>query len=205
MLETQSNGALLTKQNTHDLKEKFLRNNLHVEDSDVVRDLCALWEDSGAKEGSNQEPNVPADPTPSDSSKGKAVVNKLQGRSSRRESSSPVQNFSILGVTTKGLGKFVAENGGESAFQGLTTAEVCERFLKPSVLRFVDDKLHKKREKGIEKRKQDATSPSSIVSLTREVACSYCELLRLRGSVEVGPAQVFISHAWRYNFLEVEW
>lgn len=32
---------------------------------------------------------------------------------------------------------------------------------------------------------------------------SYCDLLRAKGSTHVGVASVFISHAWKYHFLDV--
>jgi tetratricopeptide (TPR) repeat protein len=39
--------------------------------------------------------------------------------------------------------------------------------------------------------------------LTSESNQSYCELLQQQNSIDVGEATVFISHAWKYNFVDV--
>eukprot|EP00004_Rigifila_ramosa_P024642 TRINITY_DN7209_c0_g1_i5.p1 TRINITY_DN7209_c0_g1~~TRINITY_DN7209_c0_g1_i5.p1 ORF type:complete len:1114 (+),score=222.94 TRINITY_DN7209_c0_g1_i5:499-3342(+) len=56
--------------------------------------------------------------------------------------------------------------------RGLTTSEVCAKFVMPA---------------------------------TRERACSYASLLKAKGRTEglVGRANVFVSHAWRYLFLDL--
>ena len=66
--------------------------------------------------------------------------------------------------------EFIELNGGKSAFQDLTTTDVCNNFLKPN---------------------------------TETAKSSYCELLRNNNSENVGKATVFVSHAWRYKFLDV--
>ncbi len=38
---------------------------------------------------------------------------------------------------------------------------------------------------------------------TASLSCSYCEYLQQDQPDAVGVAQVFISHAWQYNFLDV--
>ncbi len=98
--------------------------------------------------------------------------------------------FPTLGVKLRALQDFVESNGSEDAFvkvtkvterkkafnntvyneQPMTTADVCDRFLKP---------------------------------LTIATQSSYCEYLQSNGSELVGKANVFISHAWKYYFLDV--
>jgi tetratricopeptide (TPR) repeat protein len=49
----------------------------------------------------------------------------------------------------------------------------------------------------------DAVSREFVVPLTKEQACSYCELLLFQEHPAVGIATIFISHAWRFQFLDV--
>ena len=37
--------------------------------------------------------------------------------------------------------------------------------------------------------------------MTAQYMCSYCELLHMKGHEALGIAEVFISHAWKYQFL----
>jgi len=97
--------------------------------------------------------------------------------------------FPKHGLTLKAILKFIERNGGRERFQGLTTTQVCEDVLK-------------------------------IITSKRQ--CSYCDLLLFEEEKEeedgdavvddgvadkklksVGKAGVFISHAWKYNFLDV--
>ena len=74
------------------------------------------------------------------------------------------------------LNHFVEECGGREALEGLTTTEVCEKFVKP---------------------------------FTKDYQLSYCDMIlekakendELDGVVQT--ATVFISHAWKYEFLHV--
>eukprot|EP01041_Mallomonas_annulata_P001209 gene1209-2353_t len=80
--------------------------------------------------------------------------------------------FPKMGVRQSVFREFITDCGGESELIGLSTTEVCDRFLKP---------------------------------LTYADGASYCDYYRRYGSVSenVSDASVFISHAWKYNFMEV--
>jgi hypothetical protein len=66
--------------------------------------------------------------------------------------------------------QFIDDCGGRSQLEGLTTTDVCNKFVK---------------------------------EMTGLSQCSYCKFLTLNGSSKVTHAQVFVSHAWSYKFLEV--
>lgn len=74
------------------------------------------------------------------------------------------------------LNEFVKECGGRDALQGKTTTDICDEFVKP---------------------------------LTKDYELSYCDMIlkkakqnkKLDGVVKT--ATVFISHAWKYKFLDV--
>eukprot|EP01031_Cornospumella_fuschlensis_P031768 gene31768-38398_t len=78
--------------------------------------------------------------------------------------------FPKLGVKLSVFEEFIENYGGEEAFEGLTTTDVCETILKP------------------------ITAPNN---------CSYCDILMAAQHLGVGVANVFISHAWKYKFLDV--
>jgi hypothetical protein len=42
-----------------------------------------------------------------------------------------------------------------------------------------------------------------LLAATASHSSSYCDMLKQRGSVGVGIATVFISHAWKYQFVDV--
>ena len=42
-----------------------------------------------------------------------------------------------------------------------------------------------------------------LMPYTASLSCSFCEKLQQDGSTDVAPATVFISHAWKYVFLDV--
>ena len=86
------------------------------------------------------------------------------------EKESAVSNFPKFGVRVSFLEKFIRWNGGRDIFEGLTTAEVCEKIVKP---------------------------------LTLPHQCSYCDLMITMKSSNVGPCNCFISHAWKFLFLDV--
>ena len=72
--------------------------------------------------------------------------------------------------------EFLVECGGEEMLVNLTTTQVCERFVKPLTTR----------------------------SNERHTYSSYCEKLRNEGHIAYGEtAEVFISHAHSYLFLDV--
>lgn len=78
--------------------------------------------------------------------------------------------FPKEGVTLDVFDQFIELAGGEEALKGLTTTDVCNKFLKRMT------KRHKE---------------------------SYCDQLKRQGSKHVGLAHLFVSHAWKYRFLDV--
>mmetsp|Transcript_3297 Transcript_3297/g.4554 ORF Transcript_3297/g.4554 Transcript_3297/m.4554 type:complete len:310 (-) Transcript_3297:10-939(-) len=85
------------------------------------------------------------------------------------ESDKAVGNFPLLGITLKGILKFVEESGGEVVFEGLTTTDVCEKLVKVR---------------------------------TKKHLCSFCNMMKEDTSI-IRRATVFISHAWKFKFLNV--
>ena len=73
------------------------------------------------------------------------------------------------GLLLSDIAKFIESKGGRGEITGLTTTEICDKFIKPLTL----------------KGKQ-----------------SYCEYL-LENGKKVERATVFVSHAWRYEFIQV--
>ena len=43
-------------------------------------------------------------------------------------------DFPTKGITLQGIKHFISLHGGEEAFSGLRTTDVCDRFLKPSTV-----------------------------------------------------------------------
>jgi hypothetical protein len=78
------------------------------------------------------------------------------------------------GVKLACFRQFINAHGGEPAFAGLTTTDVCTKYLKADTLCGAEGK-----------------------------PVSYVELLRQQQSPLVSTATVFISHAWKYQFLDV--
>ena len=79
--------------------------------------------------------------------------------------------FPKHGVLFPAFVEFIERCGGREAIAGLTTTDICERFVKP---------------------------------FTVASASSYCDLLKANGNANVrDKAEVFISHAWKYTFLDV--
>ncbi len=80
------------------------------------------------------------------------------------------RKFNEYGVTFSFIEEFIQINGGREKFEGLTTSEVSERFVKQQ---------------------------------TKASGVSYSEMMRKAGNPGVMKANAFISHAWRYRFLDV--
>lgn len=78
--------------------------------------------------------------------------------------------FPKHGIKLSFYEEFINSFGGRDAFEGLTTNDVCEKYIKPTTA------LHQ---------------------------VSFCDLLQGVGHPAVGTARVFISHAWKYQFLDV--
>jgi tetratricopeptide (TPR) repeat protein len=75
----------------------------------------------------------------------------------------------LLGVKLSFFQYLIASKGGEDAFRGMTTAEVCEKF---------------------------------VVDHCKETDKSICEELLQLHSHFAGIPSVFVSHTWRYMFLD---
>ena len=82
----------------------------------------------------------------------------------------PADHFPIDGTPFSFLREFIDANGGESAFRGLTTDDVKDRFIVPQ---------------------------------TEATKLSLCAQMKLQGDARVQPATWFVSHAWRYKFLDL--
>lgn len=68
------------------------------------------------------------------------------------------------------LHEFICDNGGEVAFQGLSSDDVKNRFVLP---------------------------------YTRNTRLSMCAQMSQEGDIRIKPATWFVSHAWRYEFLDL--
>jgi hypothetical protein len=101
---------------------------------------------------------------------------------------SPVQpGMTILGISLAGINAFISRCGGNACLQNLTTADVCERFIKPftaeSKLSYID---HISMAHGLAYELYDCDKKPD-----EDVPQHY------------GTANLFISHAWKYEFLHV--
>lgn len=85
-------------------------------------------------------------------------------------SESDASGFPVLGISLSYYEEFFALCGGKAALKNLSTAEVCEKFVKPA---------------------------------TASAQSSFCAWLHAQNHPGVAPAQVFISHAWSFQFLDV--
>ena len=84
--------------------------------------------------------------------------------------SSPADDFPIDGAPFTFLREFIDANGGEAAFQGLTTDDVKDRFIVPQ---------------------------------TQATKLSLFAQMKQAGDARIQPATWFVSHAWKYKFLDL--
>ena len=84
--------------------------------------------------------------------------------------SSPAVDFPIEGAPFHFLREFIDANGGEAAFQGLTTDDVKDRFIVPQ---------------------------------TQATKLSLFAQMKQAGDARIQPATWFVSHAWKYKFLDL--
>ena len=84
--------------------------------------------------------------------------------------SMPAIDFPIDGALFPFLREFIDANGGEAAFEGLTTDDVKDRFIVPQ---------------------------------TFSTKLSLCAQMKQEGDERIQPATWFVSHAWRYKFLDL--
>ena len=83
--------------------------------------------------------------------------------------------FPQLGITMSAIDVFIEAVGGVSKLDGMTTTDVCVNY---------------------------------IVPMTKDLSCSYCDQIKKKATNPntddgVDVANVFVSHAWKYNFLNV--
>lgn len=87
---------------------------------------------------------------------------------------SRMNDFPKYGITLAGIDEFIDQCGGYMVLSGLTTTEISEMFIKP---------------------------------LTRQSGLSYCEHYLMHATESHHPVvdipTVFVSYAWRYEFLKV--
>ena len=98
------------------------------------------------------------------------IAGLLGNKSSKVHPESASRPFPLLGITIEGIFDFIDTCGGKQALEGLTTTEVCEKFVK---------------------------------EMTKENLSSYCDMKLSSKNSQVKRATVFISHAWKYKFLNV--
>jgi hypothetical protein len=84
--------------------------------------------------------------------------------------SAPADDFPIDGAPFPFLREFIDTNGGEVAFDGLTTHDVKDRFIVPQ---------------------------------TQATKLSVCAQMKQAGDARIQPATWFVSHAWKYQFLDL--
>ena len=82
-------------------------------------------------------------------------------------------DFPTDGITLKGIKHFISSHGGEQAFAGLRTTDVCDKFLKPSTV------YH------------------------QESYCVLVKNDPTDGGSDIDQATAFVSHAWGHEFLDV--
>eukprot|EP01041_Mallomonas_annulata_P009722 gene9722-20216_t len=87
--------------------------------------------------------------------------------------SNKYKDFPKHGITFEGVEDFIIACGGKEILLGKSTTEVCENYLKP---------------------------------MTKSSEKSYCDHLLLQGKgthLHIKSANIFVSHAWKYEFLSV--
>jgi hypothetical protein len=110
--------------------------------------------------------------------------------------------FPKHGLTLKEILKFIEKNGGKERFKDMTTTQVCDEVLKVATkdhqcsyceLLLLED--------------VDSDGDASITNHhQRSIGIDYVANVRRKESKKdgsVGKAEVFVSHAWKYKFLDV--
>ena len=139
-----------------------------------------------------------------------------------------VPPFSTQGVKLCVFAAFIEENGGRHAFSKLMTTDVCIKYLKPitsekgqSYCEYLQDlqvddsntEVEALKTGTLETRQaiapkmpvpSTASSPQPGRKVVSHVSNVEAENLpKVQNSPNVGEATVFISHAWKYTFIEV--
>ena len=78
--------------------------------------------------------------------------------------------FQWTGFRSLSFASLLTPTGGEAAFEGLTTDEVKDRFIKPQ---------------------------------TQATELSLCAQMKQAGDARIQPATWFVSHAWKYKFMDL--
>jgi hypothetical protein len=108
---------------------------------------------------------------------------KEEGKNEDIDHLSQLQPFSKLGINLSYLlNEFVENCGGSEALKGLTTTEVCNSFVKPATEKCLSSYCDMLLDKQKQKSDHDNANNSKEA---------------------VDRATVFISHAWKYEFLHV--
>ncbi|KAI8619426.1 hypothetical protein BC830DRAFT_1165361 [Chytriomyces sp. MP71] len=129
------------------------------------------------------------------------------------------RTLSVKGMSLTHIHQIVSEWGGREALEGLTTTQVCDRFLKPMTLGsglslcaqlFVSAADHAEQAKFVSKttvttvaRKTVVCGHRSVTATTTTVKTTLAPLTRKDGTYSVRDATWFISHAWQFKFLDV--
>ncbi len=96
------------------------------------------------------------------------------GESAKPDKTAPIPK---LGISLEGILAFV-ERCGSDFTKGLSTTP-------------------------LDKCSTDAAKTNFVLRHTSDLRGSYCDVLLAEGSPHVGPATHFVSHSWRYRFLDV--
>ena len=105
--------------------------------------------------------------------------------------------FATLGLRLRAIEDFVTSCGGEKAFSSGGSAGWIPSPLGDNT--FIHDSAPDPK-KALT---TDDVNTKFQKPLSSSLETSYCELLQQQGSPDVGEATVFISHAWKYEFLSV--
>ena len=115
------------------------------------------------------------------------------------------------------LTEFIRKNGGRPAFEGLTTLNVCDQFVKPVTKNdHCSYVTYLKRQQQQQLQQQQSGKDEESLSTNTHLSSATMNSFRSTHSVNssstkrganqsavVGKAEVFISHAWSYRFLDV--
>ena len=109
---------------------------------------------------------------------------------------SDVHIISPYGVKLQFFDQFINDNGGIEVFQNLSTTDVCDKILKPitknSKLSLVQYYMSRNNENNVY---YNDNYNNNYHNNEKNNIIEYNEL--------IGQAQWFVSHAWKYKFLDV--
>ena len=189
---------------------------------EAIATIDAAFEGGGTpvvnKGGAQKTPAGPPDP---------AMKAHMQKQRERRN-----KEFQTLGVKVAWLREFINEHGGEEAFKGLTTGQVCDRFVRPKLLRMKMSYAEYLFEKQPQLTEEEAAAAEAAITKARARVEARRKKKELRANREsddsgndsdgdgektdeeaefaedqvpqpnVAEGQVMISHSWRNEFLQ---